>query len=98
MNKSVKQTGAFTRLLFAAALAVPVFFMSTSSSDDSNTQCTPSLANANACIMEHNANNNWFAWISGSSRSTQFQFIDLFELLHGDEDKSNKAVIHTREG
>ena len=98
--KSIKIKGVFIPLALTTALAVPLLFIA--GVNHNNIQCTSSsLANAhiaNACIAKHNANHSWLAWVGGSSRSTQFQFIDLFELLHGDKDKSRKAVIPTREG
>ena len=89
------------RIALTAALVAPLYLVS-GISNYSDVQCTSSsLANvqtANVCISQHSANNSWLAWISGNSRSTQFQFIDLFELIHGDKEEPRKAVIPTREG
>ena len=32
---------------------------------------------------------SWLSWLSGKSPSFQFHFLDLLELLHGDNDKRN---------
>ncbi|MFT4928675.1 MAG: hypothetical protein ACI8WB_004795 [Phenylobacterium sp.] len=99
---SQKPKSKLMRLAMAVALAVPLFLISDVSNDLQHLQCTSSsLADAQiaqSCILKHSANNSWFAWATGSSRSTQFQFIDLIELVHGDEGKSRKTVITKREG
>ncbi|WP_194756782.1 hypothetical protein [Aliidiomarina indica] len=33
---------------------------------------------------------NWFAWVSGKSRSAQFHFLDLLELTLGKSNDKNK--------
>ncbi|MRJ42883.1 MULTISPECIES: hypothetical protein [Idiomarina] len=33
---------------------------------------------------------SWHAWFTGQSRSTQFHFLDLFELLFNSKDKSKR--------
>jgi hypothetical protein len=32
---------------------------------------------------------SWFSWIAGKSPSFQFHFLDLLELLHGDDSKGD---------
>lgn len=46
----------------------------------------PSSHPVNRCaVKEHDV--SWKNWISGNSRSSQFHFIDLIELLYGHKDK-----------
>jgi hypothetical protein len=37
------------------------------------------------CIAPVSGTVNWFDWIGGKSSSYQFHFLDLLELLHGDD-------------
>ncbi|GGB44408.1 hypothetical protein [Shewanella inventionis] len=46
----------------------------------------PSSHPANRCAEQSN-NISWSNWVTGNSRSSQFHFIDLLELLHGHKDK-----------
>lgn len=97
-----KSKGALLHLPAAIALSVPLFLTSGATSNTNTIQCTSaSLANAQTattCLSKHNANDSWVAWFSGSSRSTQFHFIDLLELVHGEKDNSRKVRVPTREG
>jgi hypothetical protein len=90
------------RLSLAVALAVPLFFISSASEDYHYGHCSTSATaktqiNSN-CLVKSAANNSWLHWFSGQSRSIQFQFIDLFELVHTAEEESAKKVLPTREG
>lgn len=52
----------------------------------------PQLSNDQPCLYKNSANSdaqcllaeqqNWLSWIKGKSRSTQFHFVDLLELLN----------------
>ncbi len=95
VNSSAKK-----RLTLAVFLTIPLFITSGASNQFDNTHCTtPAQA---SCIAKHNtansANSSWLNWFSGGSRSTQFQFIDLFELVHSPKYESTKTVVPTREG
>lgn len=82
------------------ASSATMLFLSTSSSelDTANTQACvcdsnityqaslPSSHPNNRCADQAN-NLSWGNWITGNSRSSQFHFIDLLELLHGNKDK-----------
>ena len=46
----------------------------------------PSSHPNNRCASQAN-DVSWRNWITGNSRSSQFHFIDLLELLHGHKDK-----------
>ncbi|CAB0151744.1 hypothetical protein PSI9734_02112 [Pseudidiomarina piscicola] len=44
---------------------------------------------AQQCTLQTGTNElSWSSWFSGNSRSTQFHFMDLFELLFGDSNHS----------
>lgn len=46
----------------------------------------PSSHPKNRCAEQSN-DVSWGNWVSGNSRSGQFHFIDLLELIHGHKDK-----------
>ena len=46
----------------------------------------PSSHPKNRCAEPSN-DVSWGNWVSGNSRSSQFHFIDLLELIHGHKDK-----------
>ncbi|MBT1445326.1 hypothetical protein KJI95_12410 [Shewanella sp. JM162201] len=39
---------------------------------------------------------SWKSWLSGSSRTTQFHFLDLLELLHGHDNKPTERPSATQ--
>lgn len=50
----------------------------------------PTMASKGEVISCHRAaNQSWMAWLTGNSRSSQFHYLDLLELLSRD---SNKAA------
>jgi hypothetical protein len=56
---------------------------------DSSTSYNTSLPSShpsNRCAEQSN-DVSWGNWITGNSRSSQFHFIDLLELIHGHKDK-----------
>lgn len=99
VNNTVNST-AKKRLTLAVILAIPLFVTSGASNHFNNTQCTASAQAS--CITKldtgNSANNSWLNWLSGGSRSTQFQFIDLFELVHSPKYQPSKTGVPTREG
>ena len=101
MQSKYPQT-AKKRLSLAVALSVPLFFISGASQDYHYSHCSPAATTntqANSqCLVKSAANNSWLHWFGGQSRSIQYQFIDLFVLIHGTEEKSTKTVLPTREG
>ncbi|MFC3187080.1 hypothetical protein ACFOD0_09285 [Shewanella intestini] len=46
----------------------------------------PSSHPSNRCATQNN-DVSWTNWLSGNSRSSQFHFIDLLELIHGHKQK-----------
>ena len=99
VDNTVNST-AKKRLTLAVILAVPLFVTSGVSNNFDNTHCTASAQAS--CIAKidtgNSANSSWLNWLSGGSRSTQFQFIDLFELVHSPKYQPTKTVVPTREG
>lgn len=90
------------RVILACALAVPLFTMSGASTDIHNANCTVTT-NAEgqmvkSCVVRHSANNSWLHWLAGSSRSSHYQFIDLFELVYSHKEDKHASVLSAREG
>lgn len=90
------------RILLAAALAVPLFTMSGASTDLHNANCTVAQNSegelVKSCVSLHAANNNWLQWLAGNSRSSHYQFIDLFELVYSHKNDKAPTALTTREG
>jgi hypothetical protein len=98
VNKTVTSavnSTAKKRLTLAVIFAIPLFVTSGASNQFDNTHCTTS---AQATCIANSSNSSWLNWLSGGSRSTQFQFIDLFELVHSAKYQPSKTVVPTREG
>lgn len=97
ISKSGKKRFALT-----VALAVPLFTMSGASPDLHNANCTKTTGidgnEITTCVVQHSANNSWLEWLAGNSRSSHYQFIDLFELVYSHKDEQATRVINTREG
>ncbi|WP_207234068.1 MULTISPECIES: hypothetical protein [Shewanella] len=102
-NKNTKLSKLSNQLLkpafaFAAVGSVVAFSFNNAQSEnlqtkacvcDSGTTYNTSLPSShpnNRCASEV-TDLSWGSWLTGNSRSTQFHFIDLIELLHGHEDK-----------
>lgn len=45
-------------------------------------QNCPETSNDNPSHCAHAKNQSWFSWLKGQSRSTQFHFVDLLELIN----------------
>lgn len=44
------------------------------------------------CRLDNASNKSWFAWLKGDSRSAQFHYLDLLELLsHSEQDTPPSA-------
>lgn len=89
------------RLLVCATFAVPLFITSGISNQAQQSICQDLDLNNQAisqCLANSGANNSWFSWLTGGSRSTQYQLIDLFELVNRPNDDSNNGILPTREG
>jgi len=89
------------RLLVIAAFAVPIFLTSGLSSQTYQVACQNSHSenqDIGQCLANTGANNSWIAWLGGNSRSTQFQMIDLFELVNRPSKNAQQAIVTVREG
>ena len=89
------------RFLVCATFALPLFITSGISNQAQHNICQDqNLSNQaiSQCLANTGANNSWLTWLTGGSRSTQFQMIDLFELVNRPSDDSANRVLPTREG
>lgn len=100
--KTTRTYSVKKRLLWSTFLAIPLFLSSGASNVLFDSQCThPVMLDSQSdvqCTAHNGANNSWLKWLSGSSRSTQYQFIDLFELVNAPKEQPIKRVVPTREG
>ncbi|QIR15832.1 hypothetical protein [Shewanella aestuarii] len=90
--KSVSVLLATTSLLMISSFALPTSTHSNATqacvckSDTTYNTSLPSNHPTNRCAtQQHDV--SWKNWITGNSRSGQFHFIDLIELLYGHKDK-----------
>ena len=89
------------RLLVCCAFAVPLFLTSGISNQAQQSLCQNlplSNQTISQCLANSGANNSWISWLTGNSRSTQYQMIDLFELVSRPSEDDNNGVLPTREG
>tara|TARA_R110002126_G_scaffold56536_5_gene150970 strand:- start:1002 stop:1379 length:378 start_codon:yes stop_codon:yes gene_type:complete len=81
----------------ASALLLSQVLMSTENNSANSKACVcnsgtnynaslPSSHPTNRCAEQSN-DVSWGNWVTGNSRSSQFHFIDLLELIHGHKDK-----------
>ncbi|GGP68874.1 hypothetical protein [Shewanella saliphila] len=87
---AVFATSACALLLSQAMMAHEVESAQTKACVCDNTKgynnSLPSSHPSNRCAEQSN-NVSWGNWVTGNSRSSQFHFIDLLELIHGHKDK-----------
>lgn len=98
---SANKSNLKKRLLVCATFAVPLFLTSGISNQAQQSIChnlDQSTQPISQCLANSGANNSWIAWLTGSSRSTQFQMIDLFELVSRPTEDTDTGVLPTREG
>lgn len=90
--KSITALLATSSLVMISSFALPTSTQSNTTQAcvcKSDTTFNASLPNnhpANRCATQEN-DVSWKNWITGNSRSGQFHFIDLIELLHGHKNK-----------
>ncbi|UJF22532.1 hypothetical protein [Shewanella sp. OMA3-2] len=95
---SAKPMISIFAMVTTSTLVVLISFAFSSSAKQSSDQACACKANVNynsslpsshpvnrCAVKEHDV--SWKNWISGNSRSSQFHFIDLIELLYGHKDK-----------
>ena len=92
-----------TGILIASALTVAAFAHSLSTANDdflltaSNCQCntTGLSSTANQC-MQAEQETGWFSWLTGDSRSAQFHYLDLLELLTSSEESKKVSSLGSK--
>lgn len=89
--------------LAGSALAVVLTFAQIMEGDDSGlcvnfdvtgfNSSLPASHPANRCASGQQADVSWFTWFSGRSKSYQFHYLDLLELLSRSSDDSDSASV-----
>ncbi|WP_100642686.1 hypothetical protein [Alteromonas facilis] len=60
--------------------------------DSCDTEISQPLNAQSPCALVANEKVNWFDWIGGKSRSYQFHFLDLLELLYSNDSESRDSM------
>ena len=89
-----------TGILIASALLLIGAFSFGSSSEQElssvnncyNTQTVSANSTLPTCIKIEEES-SWFSWLTGDSRSAQFHYLDLLELLTSSEDSKNAPSL-----
>jgi len=74
----------------ATALQIDTLSCSCSSVVEYNTKLPMSHPN-NRCATQQKSGISWSSWFSGNSRSSQFHYLDLLELLTRGKDSQTRA-------
>ncbi|MDF0535012.1 hypothetical protein KDN34_16000 [Shewanella yunxiaonensis] len=103
---SLKSAAILASVAGTVGIAALVF-QSLTAADDSLAQNCAQVTEYNSNLPSSHPNNrcavqdddlSWTSWLSGKSRSGQFHFIDLLELLHGHERKPLDDMTPTNTG
>jgi len=89
-----------TGILIASALLLIGAFSFGSSSEQElssinnchNTQTVSANSTLSTCIKIEEES-SWFSWLTGDSRSAQFHYLDLLELLTSSDDSKNTPSL-----
>jgi len=78
-----------------------IFFASTFSlvayAQQINEECCPTVYKTQISLSQCQASNkSWFSWLTGNSRSAQFHYLDLLELLSDSEKKTQETAAITK--
>lgn len=98
--------GVKKHMLLGSVAAFVVMFGAYSiqgnSSSNANTGCVCSASNSSyssersdQCANQQ-AKQSWLAWFTGDSRSAQFHYLDLLELLSRDDNKKNARQFSSK--
>ncbi|MBB1279962.1 hypothetical protein [Pseudoalteromonas sp. SR41-1] len=86
-------------LIASALLLIGAFSFGSSSEQElssvsncHNTQVVSAQNTLTACIKAEEES-SWFSWLTGDSRSAQFHYLDLLELLTSSEDSKNSPSL-----
>ncbi len=87
-------------ILIASALSVAAFFFFSSGDEKellaaaSSCTCnTTNTASHAAQCMDSEQETGWFSWLTGDSRSAQFHYLDLLELLTSHEESKQVSRL-----
>ena len=85
--------------IFLASFSA-VFLASTFSlvtyAQQANKDCCPTEYKTQIALSQCQASNkSWFAWLTGNSRSAQFHYLDLLELLSDSEKETQETAAIT---
>jgi len=51
------------------------------------------VTHSTSCHMPmHKTNSSWFSWLAGDSRSAQFHYLDLLELLSSSDEQQSRSL------
>lgn len=99
-NNGIKQMSLAVAITLCSASSLPLLSEQvhsisacncSSQADQQNTQQLPQ----GACESKA-ANQSWLAWLTGNSRSSQFHFLDLLELLESGSSKTKSSYTSLR--
>jgi hypothetical protein len=81
----------YTVALFSAAT---FSYFSLGIQTETGCACPTMINKTSQLSCQRAANESWMSWLTGNSRSSQFHYLDLLELLSRDNDKAAwKTVI-----
>ncbi|GKW53944.1 hypothetical protein GBO14_10600 [Pseudoalteromonas shioyasakiensis] len=89
-------------ILIASALTVAAFVSFSSADEDdflaaaSGCSCNTLNASSSAQCMKAEQETGWFSWLTGDSRSAQFHYLDLLELLTSSEESKKVSGLGSK--
>ena len=90
-------------ILIASALSVAAFVSFSSADEDdflaaaSGCSCnTLNVSSSSAQCMKAEQETGWFSWLTGDSRSAQFHYLDLLELLTSSEESKKVSGLGSK--
>ncbi|PAJ72624.1 hypothetical protein CJF42_20170 [Pseudoalteromonas sp. NBT06-2] len=90
-----KSTGIF--LVSSSAVFLASTFSLLTYAQQIDEKCCPTVYKTQIALSQCQASNkSWFSWLTGNSRSAQFHYLDLLELLSNSEKKTHKTAIITK--
>ncbi len=101
MKSNLSKIKGSKRILIASSMIVfsasTFSFLSYTNSANSICSCPNNYYQAqisNVAQCQPESNKSWFAWLKGDSRSAQFHYLDLLELLSGSDNNQSERSIH----
>lgn len=72
------------------------FFTKTDDAELASEQCQSntfnSVTHTTVCHTPIHEKRTWFSWLAGDSRSAQFHYLDLLELLSSSEEQQSRSL------